>query len=373
MRKMLLSLIILQTVICNSINAQIALLNTAVAKINSYKNISYEQISKQKNPFSSDWSSFKLNAITSPATTGQNGLYNIKDERGYQNIYNGSASIDLDLTNKTYEISNGPKQIGWHTPYYWAHFIKQCLNRGPQRVLKLADTMINKTACYYISLVMLDSLPAKEVHDFYLSKTTYLPVFVRQYLQGVFGKGDIMGTQVSVMINEDSYSGYRVNNKLFTDIASFTIPVNFKPAKKAELIMAGTKAPGWQLKDLQGNTISSQSLRNKVILIDFSFNACAACMLSIPMLNKLHERYKGDNVQIITVNVADTKESVARFAKKNNINYSILLNGKQVAENFKVSAYPTFYLIDKSGNIASAAEGFDTDFETKLSAKIDSL
>jgi peroxiredoxin len=140
-----------------------------------------------------------------------------------------------------------------------------------------------------------------------------------------------------------------------------------------ELMPAGAKAPAWTLRSLKGVTVSSSQLRGKIILLDFSFNECAACMLSIPVLNRLHDKYKGSNIEIATVNTSNTRESVARFVKKNNIYYPILLKGSKVSKDFQVSAYPTFIIIDPEGNIAASFEGFSSALESSLIAQIDKL
>jgi peroxiredoxin len=354
--------------------AQIDILKKAVVKIDRYKNVSYSQVSSQKSPFSGDWSSIKLksSATQNPSDKNQE-LYNIRDLRGYQIVYNGTVRMELDLNDHTYRLKDEAEEIGYPTPYYWARFIQKKLVTSPGKIKKMGDTIINRTNCFHIKITMTDSVSSKEIYDLYLNKTTYLPVYTRQYLQGRFGKGDMTIDNVALMINEDHYADYRIDARESSDIKSFTIPANFAPEKKVALIADGNKAPSWELKNLQGNTLSNTQLKGTVTLIDFSFNACAACMLSIPVLNRLHAKYKGKGVNIITINTSDTRESVIAFAKKNNISYPILLNGRKVSKDFRVSAYPTFYLVDKQGNIAASFEGYSKELETELTAKIDKI
>lgn len=218
---------------------------------------------------------------------------------------------------------------------------------------------------------MTDSVSSKEIYDLCLNKRSYLPVYTKEYLQGKFGKGDMTIDNVAVMINESTYTNYRINSKEVIDIKALTIPVDFSPEKKIAMLTAGSRAPNWELRNLQGTIVSDAKLRGKVILMDFSFNACAACMLSIPTLKKLHEKYRGSDVNILTVNTSDTKQSVIAFIKKNNISYPVLINGSKVAKNFKISAYPSFYLIDKNGFIAATFEGYGKSFENEIIKKID--
>lgn len=354
--------------------AQISILKKAVQKINEYQNISYSQIDRQKNPFSGDWITLNVKTSVSGAIgNAKSELYYMQEGRGYNYIYNGSTRIDLDLNNKTYELKGQPGDEPYKTPYYWAKFIQTKLATSPEKIRLMPDTIINHAACFHIKIVMTDSASSKEIHDLCLNKANYLPVYVKQYLQGRFGKGDITSDNIALMINESSYTNYKLNAKHFKNIKDLSIPADFHPEKKVAMIMAGNNAPNWELRDLQGNLVSNAQLKGKVTLIDFSFNACAACMLSIPTLKKLHEKYKASNVSIVTINTSDPKPSVIAFAKKNEINYPILLNGNKVAKSFQISAYPSFYLIDKNGMVAATFEGYSKELESELIEKIDNL
>jgi peroxiredoxin len=354
--------------------AQISILKKAVQKINQYQNISYSQIDRQKDPFSGDWITLNVktsvsNAIGKPKSE----LYYMQEGRGYNYIYNGSTRIDLDLNNKTYELKGEPGDEPYKTPYYWAKFIQTKLTTSPEKIRLMPDTIINHKLCFHIKIVMIDSASSREIHDLCLNKANYLPVYIKQYLQGKFGKGDMTSDNIALMINEISYTNYNLDAKHFNRIKDLSIPADFHPEKKVAMITAGHSSPNWELRDLQGNIVSNAKLKGKVTLIDFSFNACAACMLSIPTLKRLHEKYKGSNVSIVTINTSDPKPSVTAFAKKNEIHYSILLNGSIVAKSFQISAYPSFYLIDKNGIVAATFEGYSKELENELIEKIDNL
>lgn len=345
--------------ISNQTIAQISTLNKAVEIINRYRNVSYSQVERQKNPFSGDWISFNVkSSVSRISENDKSELYVMLESRGYKYIYNGSTRIDLDLNNKTYELKQGTGDEPYKTPYYWAQFIQTKLATSPEKIKSKPDTIINNVACFHIKVVMTDSASSKEIYDLCLNKTTYLPVYIKQYLQGNFGKGDMTSNDIALMVNESSYTDYSVNAQNFIDVKNLTIPTNFHTEKKVAMITTGNSAPDWELHDLQGNIVTNAQLKGKVTLIDFSFNACAACMLSIPTLKKLHEKYKGSDVNIMTVNTSDTKQSVIAFTKKNDINYTVLLNGSKVAKSFQISAYPSFYLIDKNGMIAATFEGY---------------
>lgn len=374
MTKKLIWFCVICSLISNQTIAQINTLIKAVEKINRYENISYSQVERQKNPFSGNWISLNVKSSVSHISgNAKSKLYYMLESRGYKYIYNGSTRIDLDLNNKTYELKEEHGDGPFRTPYDWAQFIQTKLNRSPEKIKSRPDTIINNVQCFHIKIVMTDSASSREIYDLCLNKTTYLPVYMKQYLQGKFGKGDITSDGIALMINESSYTDYSIDDQYFIDIKALTIPADFHTEKKVAMITAGNNAPHWELRNLQGNMVSNAQLKGKVTLIDFSFNACPACMLSMPMLKRLHKKYEEDDVNIITVNTSDTKQSAIAFIKKNDINYPVFINGSKVAKSFQISAYPSFYLIDKNGMIAATFEGYSKELEKKISEKIDNL
>lgn len=353
--------------------AQTEILKKSIQKINASVNLSYTQVDRQQNPFTEEWTTLKLKVTVMPNPANNEAeLYDVVESRGYRSVNNGTVRTDLDLNNKTYRLKNGAEKLSYLSPYHWARFMQKKINTSAEKMRLMPDTVINNTKCFYIKIIMADSATNRQVYDLCLSKTTYLPVFVREFMRGTFGKGDMTGG-VATMINELSYNDYRINSKSFPAIKAFTIPGGFNAEQKVAVLKAGTKAPAWELKDLKGNSWSAAKLKGKVTVIDFSFNECAACMLSIPVLNTLHEKYKDSNVEIITVNTSNTKASVAAFVKKNNITFPVMINGNKVSNSFQVSAFPTFYIIDKEGNIVNSIAGVNKELEKDLIAQIDKI
>jgi thiol-disulfide isomerase/thioredoxin len=119
--------------------------------------------------------------------------------------------------------------------------------------------------------------------------------------------------------------------------------------------------------------MSMAALRGKVILLDITAIGCAACVLSVPPLNKLHEKYKGTDVAIVSINLSDTRDAIVKFREKNHVDYPVCVNGKTIKLAYHISAIPTFYVINKQGIISEAYDGFFENFEQEVSSKIEGL
>jgi peroxiredoxin len=118
------------------------------------------------------------------------------------------------------------------------------------------------------------------------------------------------------------------------------------------VLSAGSIAPEWKLKLLnEDKTLSSNDLKGKVILLDFWIKNCNGCIESIPYLKNIQEKYKNDDFVLISINSYDSVEKLNWFSEKYQLNYPVLINGKSVADKYGVYAFPTIFVIDKTGKI----------------------
>ncbi len=127
-------------------------------------------------------------------------------------------------------------------------------------------------------------------------------------------------------------------------------------AAKWEAVPAPKPAPAWKLKDVDGQVISSDQFRGKVILVDFWATWCAPCRAEMPGYVALQAKY-GDRLVIIGV-ATDTDKNgpnpliVKRFLAKNNprITYQVVMDDGEVEAAFGgMDAIPTSFIIDRGG------------------------
>ena len=138
----------------------------------------------------------------------------------------------------------------------------------------------------------------------------------------------------------------------------------------AVLLAAGVNAPNWTLPVYnKKENIVLNKMKGKVILLDFWIKNCGPCIESTPHLNALHKKFKEKGVELLSINAYDSKEDIGWFCKKHAIDYKVLMNGKAVAEQYGVSGFPTFFIIDKEGKIVYAAPSF-TPSTTELLDKM---
>ncbi len=110
------------------------------------------------------------------------------------------------------------------------------------------------------------------------------------------------------------------------------------------------KLPEFKLKDTNGNTFNSSSLLGKPTLIDFWDTHCRGCILEMPELNKLKEKYKG-RINFIAISF-DPLDTAVNFLAKRSFDFFHLVEGGTYARNIlKISGIPVNIFIDRNGYV----------------------
>ena len=122
-----------------------------------------------------------------------------------------------------------------------------------------------------------------------------------------------------------------------------------------------------QLKDVNGNTVRISDYRGKVVFLNFWATWCAACVVEMPSMEKLHLILKDKNFVMVAINMQESDARVKAFIEKLKLSFTTLLdmNG-EVAGGFAVNALPTTYILDKAGRIVGAAIG-PRDWDSRAS------
>lgn len=142
------------------------------------------------------------------------------------------------------------------------------------------------------------------------------------------------------------------------------------------LLAAGTPAPDWELKTLDGKPLSLKSLRGKVVILDFWASWCGPCKMAMPGLEKLHQRFKDKPVAIVGVNCrekSDPTEAAGRVVKDLGLNYTQVIGGDDVAKTYLVKGIPCFYVIDTEGKIVYATSGWQPQHDEMIAQFIEEI
>ena len=122
------------------------------------------------------------------------------------------------------------------------------------------------------------------------------------------------------------------------------------------------KFPAFEGKDLDGNTVKSDELfsANAVTVVNFWFTTCNPCMGELAELDALNKELAEKGGSLIGVNTftldgdeAAISEAKDVLAKKGATYQNVYFDSDGEAGKFttNIFAYPTTYVVDRSGNI----------------------
>src|SRR6185295_17908443 len=137
-------------------------------------------------------------------------------------------------------------------------------------------------------------------------------------------------------------------------------------ARVQGLLAVGTAAPAFSLKSPDGREVTLESLRGRIVILDFWGTWCVPCRNTMPVLERLHRKFQDRGVTILGVAVADKESDPTAFMKRFGYTYPLLLSGDPVAESYRAVMLPTLYLIGKDGRILHAESGAREGAEAQL-------
>lgn len=139
-------------------------------------------------------------------------------------------------------------------------------------------------------------------------------------------------------------------------------------------------APAWTLPDLEGKSHQLADFAGKVVVLDFWGTWCGPCRQELPIYQKMFERYRDKGVVFYGVNWErtmpgqDPKPAVREYLTKNGLTFPVVLDHERTAQTaYDIEAFPTVFLIDKSGKIRYRNVGVEPNIEHVLADQIESL
>ncbi len=139
---------------------------------------------------------------------------------------------------------------------------------------------------------------------------------------------------------------------------------------KATPLEADKPAPdfdyNFSIKDLNGNKISFEQFKGKVVFLNMWATWCGPCRAEMPGIQSLYEKVKSDSVQFIMLSwdKDSDKPKIERYIEKNNFTFPVYQPSGYLPDHLQVPNIPTTFIISKAGKLIQKEVG-TRNYDTK--------
>jgi peroxiredoxin len=246
--------------------------------------------------------------------------------------------------------------------------INEVIKAPATQIQLMKDTIIDNTLCYHISIHPEDNDNAQNIYrQFFISKDNN------------FLKGETLNLDAH---NHHQFTELFLHNVktnitgLDVDFGTGLIPKDFYikdyiPDELSKLLSAGTIAPNFELSGLDGKKYALNNLKGKIVVLYFWSAIDQQSRVRLMPLQKIYEKYKSNDVEVMGMNVSDTdKEHLKLLLQNKKITFPQLMNAAITGEKYNIVNLPTIYVIGKDGKVI---QGFIPAAKENLELKIEDL
>jgi len=118
-----------------------------------------------------------------------------------------------------------------------------------------------------------------------------------------------------------------------------------------------------------GRDVNTQTLSNKVVLVDFWATWCPHCVEAVPRIKKLYEQYHTNGFEVVGINFDEPTGVAQRFIQEQSMTWPEFFGGRdnQYAHDYAINFLPSAWLVDRKGIVQDIHGTID------MEAKIDKL
>jgi peroxiredoxin len=118
------------------------------------------------------------------------------------------------------------------------------------------------------------------------------------------------------------------------------------------------EAPQFDLKDLQGKTVSLADYLGQVVLVNNWATWCPPCKAEMPTLQAFYEDHQQQNFIIVGIEAGEPAPDVAQFVREHGLTFPIWPDmGQKSILAFRNQNLPNSYVIDRTGKVRLAWTG----------------
>ncbi|EIA09260.1 TlpA family protein disulfide reductase [Flavobacterium frigoris] len=171
------------------------------------------------------------------------------------------------------------------------------------------------------------------------------------------------GNYIPIRLKSDTatlyYQLYKIEPKSDSSIKASIAETAFNEIQN--LKKEGEPFPVFSFKDLDGNLITNENLKGKIVVIKCWYIHCAACLKEFPDVNQLVSKYKDRNDLVFLSLAEDTPEQLKPFLARKPLSYAVVPNMKTYMNlTLQLNAFPTHFILNKEGFIVKVLSDYNS-------------
>ena len=139
--------------------------------------------------------------------------------------------------------------------------------------------------------------------------------------------------------------------------AQFGPEPDFDSKYATELVKAGTHAPDFKMKTIDGKTFKLSQLKGKTVVLDFWASWCPDCRKDAPEVVRMYKEYAPQGIEFVGVSMDTDMEAWRKACEQFGITYTQVSELKifketDIAKAYGVKWIPSMVVVDKEGKVA---------------------
>jgi peroxiredoxin len=125
----------------------------------------------------------------------------------------------------------------------------------------------------------------------------------------------------------------------------------------AQAPAVGDVVPNISLTSNTGKNLSLDSLKGKVVLIDFWATWCKPCVEEIPNIKKLYAKYKAKGVEVYSISLDENANAWKSFIKNKKLTWKQVRDADNtVSTQWGIQYIPSIFIMGKNGKLVAVPE-----------------
>jgi len=129
------------------------------------------------------------------------------------------------------------------------------------------------------------------------------------------------------------------------------------------IALKGCKAPAFRTQTIDGISINIDSLKGKVVLLNFFATWCPPCREELPEVEKeIINKFDKSNLIVLSIGRCHTAKELLEFKNKTNYKLNFVPDPKTEIYQLYASKYiPRNYVIDQNGIVVYSGVGYEKE------------